>query len=389
MSSLREALEQGYDSLAEESAPDGAAPATDTVETPSPDTTEPAHSTEPVETTAGQPRAEDGKFTKADKAEKIAEAPKAGRGAATTTPTAVPGKTPAGTVPPVLAGAPVTPPPSAIKAPQSWKPAAREAWAKVPPELQAEIARVDKETLKTLQENARLKSQVGQGDPMAEMLRPYEGAIRAQGVEPKQYVSNVLSQAHVIFNGPPHTKAEALADVIMQAGVPPELLDRALVARMQGGQAPQMQPQQVPQYRDPRVDQLFSQIEAAKAQKAQQAQAEAETTAESFSEGHEFYGDVAPHMADILEVWAKQGKTTVSKDDLERAYTLACQMNPDVAPLLEQRRAAEAAQKAMASTARAKTAASSVRNQPTSAPPASPNGRRAVLEEKYDELANR
>jgi hypothetical protein len=129
-------------------------------------------------------------------------------------------------------------------------------------------------------------------------------------------------------------------------------------------------------------------MEQAQAQRTQQAQVEADTTAAAFTQKHEFAVDVAEDVANILEVWARQGKTTVSESDLDRAYSLACQMNPDVAPLLEQRKAAEAAQKAMASTARARNAASSVRSQPTAAPTAQAAGRREVLEQKYDELDN-
>ena len=41
-------------------------------------------------------------------------------------------------------------------------------------------------------------------------------------------------------------------------------------------------------------------------------------------------------MADILDVWAKQGKKEVSGREMERAYTLACNMNDNVATVLSQ-----------------------------------------------------
>jgi hypothetical protein len=374
---IREALEEKYDAL--EAETDGAAPVPDTA-IPPPTDAEPAPSTEEVEPSAEQrARDESGKFTKV---EKIAEAPKAVKPGAAKALAAVPVKAPAGAVPPVLAGAPVAP---AIKPPQSWKPAARESWSKIPADIQAEIARVDRETVKAIQENSRLKQQVSQGDPLAELVKPYEGAIRAQGLEPKAYTAQVLQTAHVVFNGPPQTRANALADLIVTAGIDPAILDQALVARMQGRQAPQGQPQAQPQYRDPRVDQLFQTLEQAKAQKEQAAQTEAADRAGTFLESHDFGNDVADDVANILDVWARQGKTSVSNEDLERAYSIACQMNPDVAPLLEQRKAAEAAKKAMASTARARTAASSPRSQTTAAPSAA-RGLRAVLEDKADEL---
>ena len=391
MSSLREALEQGYDDLEAagtsdaDPVDDGASAVPDTAaeptESPASPAAEPQTSTEA--TAAERARDESGKFTKA------AEAPKAGKTvAAKAAASAVPGKTTAAVAsPPPAAVAPV--PAVQAKAPQALKPVARELWSKLGPEfepLKQDFARRERETALAIQQAAESAKS---NQPFKELLAPYESAIRAQGVEPRQYVENVLQSAHVIFNGPPQNRAAALADIIMNAGVPPDLLDQALVARIQGrGMAPQAQQPQQAQYRDPRVDQLFQTLEQAKTQRVQQAQAEAEATAATFTEKHEFAADVAGDVANILEVWARQGKTSVTNEDLDRAYNLACQMNPDVAPLLEQRKAAEAAQKAIASTARAKTAASSVRNQPSAAPAAQAAGRRQVLEAKYDELDN-
>ena len=367
---IREALEEKYDEI--DSKPDGAPPVPDTTApapaSPESDAAEPAATSE---TTVERARDESGKFTKAEKAAEEAKgakiAPKPVDAAA--------GKAAATVVPPVVVAAPV------LKAPQSWKPALREKFSGLPPEVQQEVLRRERETAIALQKSAE---EAKSNAPLRELLAPYESAIRAQNIDPKQYVSNVLQSAHVIFNGPPETRASALAQVIMQAGVPPELLDRALVSAMNGGgQAPQAQPAQ---YRDPRVDDLFRQIQTAQQTREQQTMGMAQQQAATFAETHEFAQDVSADMANILEVWAKQGKTEVTETDLDRAYTLACQLNPDVSAAFEQRKAAEAAQKAAASTAQAKRAAGSPRSSPTSAPAAQPKGIRAALESKADEL---
>lgn len=380
MTSLRDALEEGFDRLEAEPAEttdlptDGATPVPDTAAAApaSPETAadEPASTTE--RTAAERARDESGKFTKEKAAAKAEGAPITPKPAA-----AVAGKAAAAVVPPAAVAAPV----SQVKAPQSWKPAMREKFAGLPPEVQQEVIRRERETAMALQKAAEEAKSSG---PLRELMAPYESAIRAQGVEPRQYMQNVLQSAHVIYNGPPEARANALADVIMSAGIPPELLDRALVARMQGGQAPQAQ--QAQQFRDPRLDSLLAQVQTAQQAREQQTQTEAAQQMSEFIEKHEFGADVAPQVADILDVWAKQGKTSITESDLDRAYTLACQMNPDVSAAFEQRKAAEAAQKAMASTSRSRLAASSVRSQPTAAPAAQPAGRRAVLEAKFDEL---
>jgi hypothetical protein len=52
---------------------------------------------------------------------------------------------------PVEAGAAPVP----VRAPSSWKPEAREEWAKLPPKVQEEVLRVDREVRKTMQESAQ------------------------------------------------------------------------------------------------------------------------------------------------------------------------------------------------------------------------------------------
>jgi hypothetical protein len=68
-------------------------------------------------------------------------------------------------------------------------------------------------------------------------------------------------------------------------------------------------------------------------------------------------------MADLIEVAAKRGE----KLDLAVAYDRAVAMTPDVAKVIEQRKAAANATKARASTQRAVAASSSVKpGAPTS-----------------------
>jgi len=271
--------------------------------------------------------------------------------------------------------APVAPP-AFPRAPQSWKPGIREKWAGLPQEVQAEVVRREREIAQALQQRAEAEKGV---TGWQEMIRPYEAQIRQQGVEPTAYVGDLLKTAHALTYSAPQQKADLLANIVMQFGITPQDLDRALVARLQGGAGVQPQVQQQP-LRDPRLDEFFQKMQ-------QESAAEADESATSFAEGHEFFEDVATDMADILDVWAKQGKKRVSEEDLERAYSIACNNNQDIVSTLEQRKAAESARTQQQATERARMAASSVGSSPAAGGQAQPKGNlRQVLEARYDEL---
>ncbi len=333
----------------------------------------------PEEAAPGRSRDDQGRFArekpapKAKSSERTPPAPAAGKAAATVTP------------PGAVAAPPVQPPAPAIKAPQSWKPAEREAWSKVPPEAQAAIARREREVAMALQQAA----ESGKGiQPWQEAVRPYEAQIRAAGMEPVAYVGDLLKTAHALTYSAPQQKAGLLADLIMQFGVQPGDLDQALAARMQG-QAPQQSAP--PQYRDPRVDELMSSLQATRQQRAQALEQDAQRRIQAFSESHEFFDDpvIGNRMAALFDVWAKEGKADIDEHDWELAYNIACMSSPEHAGIIEQRKKAETVRTAAAATERAKAASSSVRSQPTAGNPAPPADRRAVLSQAYDDLVSR
>jgi hypothetical protein len=374
--SRREVTERAFDSLA-----DG-------------DAGEPPVRPEPVEgETQAQrderARDESGRFAKAPKDEpKIKAKPR--QEAAPAKPQIAP-----------AAREPVAPAPGvqpSAKAPQSWKPAARERFASLPPDIQEEILRVNRETTKVLQENAQLRQS---GGAFEAQVRPYEATIRSSGMEPAAYVGSLLQTVHALTYGPPHAQADTLAAVVAQYGahlLQPDRqepdgsftspLVRALAARLQGRQgaqpAPQGQAQQQQQFRDPRIDQML-------AERASQIESSAQERSQAFRASHEFADDVADGVADILDLWAKQGKREVSAADMERAYTIACQSHPDVAPVFEQRRAAELAAKARASTQRSRAAAVSIRSRPAVEAPREKGklNPREITEQAFDDISGR
>lgn len=269
--------------------------------------------------------------------------------------------------------------PEATKAPQSWKPAAREKWAALPPEAQAEVQRREREMATTLQETAEARKH---HQAFQQTVGPFEGMIRAEGGEPLGAVRALLQTAAGLRTAPPQHKAGIVAEIIRTHGVDVRMLDAILA-----GQAPpQGQPQQG-QYRDPRVDDLLANLQRAQTQRSEGITSQAAAEAQEFGAAHEFFEDVKDTMADFMETAARRGMAM----SYEEAYNRAVALHPDVSEVVAQRQAAQAANASQASTQRARNAASSVRSQPTGPRTTGPqsNSLRDDLENAAAEVANR
>lgn len=258
-----------------------------------------------------------------------------------------------------------------IKAPQSWKPDAREKWAALPPEVQREVARREKDTATVLQEASSAKKWA---TDFQQAVAPYEAMIRAEGSDPIRAAANLFQTAAALRTAPPAHKAQLVAQMVRAYGIPIDALDAALTGQ------PQQGGQQQGQYQDPRVDQLLRSIEQARNQRSQSVQSQAQQEAESFAAKSEFFEDVREDVADLLEMAARRGVALT----LDAAYNRAVQMNPEASKVLRQREEAKSATTAHAATQQARNASSSVRNQPAGPQSAAkPNGIRGALEAAF------
>jgi hypothetical protein len=311
-----------------------------------------------------------GKFTEAQKAAAEATA-KAAKVAAPVTPAAP--------VDPNAPAAPVAQPAEALKPPQSLKPAARELWSKVPPEVQAEVVRREKEIAVALQQSA-VKTRVA--DQLEQVVRPYEHMIRAEGGDVIGTIDSLMRTAAALRTASPAHKGQLFASMINQFGGDLDHINAAL----NNGPPPRQSQQQsvdpnsiAEQVRQRVYQDLQQQRQQAYSQKAQQ-------DVESFGQNKEFFADVKDDVADFLESAAKRGL----RMSLEDAYARACALHPEVSRVLEQRKAASQANAQQASTQRAKTASSSVRSQPASAVSAAPgDDMDSVLEASWSRLSGR
>lgn len=258
-------------------------------------------------------------------------------------------------------GRPVAP---SLRAPQSWRPDVREHWAKVPLEVQQEVVRREQQVNRALSEASKY---VQHHNEFQALCAPYANMIAMDGGNPLNTFKEYLQTAALLRLGAPQEKANAVANAVMQYGIDIQALDNALAQRVGQQQPGQQQPQQQQQFRDPRLDQLLNQMETRRQQndealtRTQQAEIDAFTA----DPKHEFFEDVRPMVADILEIYANQG----IKCSLQEAYDKACSLHPEVSKIVTARNTAAAAN----SLVRRNNATIEAKRRAASLPPGMPN----------------
>ena len=259
------------------------------------------------------------------------------------------------------------------RAPVSWKPAVREKFSSLPPEVQEEAIRVDREVRRTMQDSAEAR-QVHQ--QLREVFAPAEPYLRAQNLDPMSFTRSAVQTAMALASGTQTIKAQALVQLIKTYGVDIQQLDAAL----SGSVPAQMQPAE---YRDPRLDQLLQTIEQTRAQQARQVEEQARAEIAKV-EGEEFFEDVRLDMADLLDLASRRGVAITPME----AYRRATLLHPEVSKVLQQREAASRAANPDGSTQRARAAAASVRGSPAgpSLSGQEPRDLRGELEAAWDAM---
>lgn len=373
----REALEAAFDAVAAREAGDAPAPPAEPAAAPEPPAApaaaEPAAAAGADGDGAGPARDDRGRFAgkRADTSGKpgnVEAKPPSGPRSPAVPP-------PAG-VQPKDAAPPGEPPPPTLKAPPNWTPRARERWASLPLEVQQEALRVDADTKRALAEASEERKYAR---AVRDVLGPFEGMIRAEGAEPLNAVRDLLQFSHALRTAPPAHKAQLVAHLVRTFGVDIQALDHDLA---NGG--PAAGSQAAPQaLRDPRLDTLIAEIQQAKASREQAMATRAQADVEAFEAKHEFFGDVRETMQKLLRAGIANG--------LEDAYSQAVALTPGIQETLQQRKAAEAAKAATASTQRALAAASSVKSKPAGTAPdnGKPRTRLSDLEAAWEAHSGR
>jgi hypothetical protein len=244
------------------------------------------------------------------------------------------------------------------KAPVSWKPEAREEWAKAPPAIQQEALRREREindTLRTTAEARHFHQQFQQ------ITAPVEQFLRAENTSPMQAFQNLMQTAVVLRTGTPQQKAALAVEIITQHGIDVEQLDSLLSARYTGKQAAPAPQNDIIALLDQKLA-PFQQYLQTQQQQAQQAQQrEMQTLQEETSNflndpKYEFANDLADDIADILEMSANRGQ----KISLHDAYNRATMLHPTISEIIQRRKTGQNAANESEAALRAKRAAASI-----------------------------
>ena len=227
-----------------------------------------------------------------------------------------------------------------IKSPESWKPAVREHWAKLPKEVKEEVQRREREVNQVLQQSAGARKFT---EAFSATLRPYEQMLRLENTPPLAAIDDLFRTSLVLRSGSVAQKAKMVADIVQRFHVPIEDLDKALVGEDipdENGKLQQMLQQQLAP-----VTQFMSQVQQMRHTKEQATSKEIDAEIAAFST-KEFFNDVRDTMADILEVAAKHGKELT----MQQAYDRAIALDSDIQATLEQRKKTEMTQKKRAAS---------------------------------------
>ena len=219
------------------------------------------------------------------------------------------------------------------KAPASWTPKAREAWAKVPPEAQAQIAKRESEVTQVLQTSATARKGMEQ---LNQTLAPFKDSmIQAGYADPFTAISGLLSTEKTLRTGTGQEKAFQVANLIKQFGVDIGMLDSLLAGQpVQASQNNDLEAL-INQRLEP-VNQFLSQQKQMQQQEEYRQQQEAVQSVQAFGQEAEFLNDVRMDMADLMDAAAARGQQM----SIKKAYDMACSLNPEISEMLASRKAA-------------------------------------------------
>lgn len=274
------------------------------------------------------------------------------------------------------------------KAPNTWKPDARELFNSLPERVQEEVARREGEVTKVLNETAAVRRWAGEFN---NIVRPFEGLIRASGATPMQAVNNLMNTAATLQTGTMAQKCAVVRDLIRIYGVDLPTLDAALAGKAAPGKtAVNDEVAQLVRNELKPVQDFIRTVQGSRQQSQQQLQQQSVQTAEEFANDpkNEFFNDLREDIADILDLAANRGREMT----LAQAYDLAAKQHPEISKVITQRETAAKAAKDAAALQRSRRAASS---QPAGSPGGTgmaqgkPANRREAISRAWDDLSGR
>lgn len=236
-------------------------------------------------------------------------------------------------------------------APQTWNADTKQVWSTLPPAIQEQVLKREREISQALDQSAGARRAVQQ---LEQIVAPHQQMLARNGTNVMQAVDQLL-QFHQLFEQNP---AQLIAHL------------QQVAAQRQNRPPQQAQPQ--PQQFDPNhVQQL---VDRSVEQRLQTQAIQSDIA--SFAKANPHFEALKPAMAALLQ--------SGQANDLQDAYDKAQWMNPDIRSALIAERAAPAAAQAQQdrgrqAVAKAKAASGSIRGAPGGATPS--QGERSLREE--------
>lgn len=254
--------------------------------------------------------------------------------------------------------------PKPLRPPGGWKPEAKAEWDKLPPQVQAEVVRRERETYHTLQTTAQTRQAF---QAFQQVLAPFQANIAAYGGDAVNMIQTLARVDSTLRFGTSHEKATALAEIIKSSGVDITALDNALAGLPAPEETQQEERfQRLIEERLGPVNDMLSQIQSARQASQQHVAQTAVSELEQFAQKVDIE-PVRETMADLIERAAARGEAMT----YDQAYEQAAWLHPELRRSMIAREQAQLGQQATQAAARARAASVSVSGAPALAPPGS------------------
>ena len=268
-----------------------------------------------------------------------------------------------------FAGAPQFPTPEPRPAmPKSLRMELQPHWEKAPHELLSAVNQREADYEKGI---AQYKTRDAEAKAITDLFEPYQWMLRNEGATAQSAIAPLLQTAALLRTGSPMQKAQSVAQVMQQFGIPLEHIQQ-----MFSGEVPQQDNQynQLAQ----QVQQLTQHISNSQHQQNQQnnAKAHSEISAFAGNPAYAHFEALQPKMITLLEnpVFLGDISNMSNGEKLKAAYDVALRLDETIPKTVQQ-------QSSVAQVQKAKAAAIQVRGAPSSSASAAPNvnDRRSVI----------
>lgn len=234
---------------------------------------------------------------------------------------------------------------------------------------------------------AQWQTKAQSADAVLEQFKPYEWMLRAEGATPQTAIAPLLQTAAILRTGTPQQKAQSVAQVMQQFGIPLEHIQSVMGGNQPTGQS----------VLDPHYNQLAQEVQSLKQnwtqtiQQQEQAQTQrAMTVIQQFAADPQnvHFEALQPKMLALLQTPDLLGTNVQFMSEMEKlklAYSAALKLDPDLSQQVLAQQQADAQRQSRERAQQAANVAKAAAVQVTGAPGApiapsvNPNDRRSVI----------